>query len=129
MVKGMVGCIVRIIGTALIALLCSYQALADEPDKVFELPAIDPQSAETTTVTIYESKVFPGFRPCTEQDYRNYDYSPIACQDDEAAKVLSIRARDRDQQPHSLIVGDEAMPQGNLYKLRFQVFTRKKQED
>ena len=126
---------VRIIGTvctALIALFCSYQVLADEPAdepvKPFELPAIDPQApAETTTVTIYESKIFPGFRPCTEQDYRNYDYDPIACQDDEAAKVLSIRSRD--QQPHHLIVGDEAMPQGNIYKLRFQVFTRKRQED
>ncbi len=118
----------RIIGTVLIALSCSGAVLADEAAEAFEPPpAIDPNApVETTTITVYKSKFFPGFRPCTEQDYRNHDYDPIACQDDEAARLLSTRSGDR--QPQSLLVGDEAMPQGNLYNLRFQIFTREKRD-
>jgi hypothetical protein len=82
------------------------------------------QVIETETVTIYESKVFPGFRPCVPEDYRKQDYDPIACQDDDVARILSTRGEDR--QSMDLIVEDSAVSQGNIYKLRFERFKKRK---
>ncbi len=79
---------------------------------------------ETETVTIYDSKVLPGFRPCTTEDYRNQDRDPVACQDEESARDISTR--DRQSVPEDLIVEDDAVPQGNIYKLKFERFKRKK---
>ncbi len=117
---------VRVIGVLLIAFFYSGIVLADEAVEVTAPPEID-LSAPTgsRTVTIYESKVFPGFRPCTYKDYRNQDYDPIACQDDEAARVLSIRPEE--QEPRDLVVEGDAISQGNIYKLRFERFIKKKQ--
>ena len=81
-------------------------------------------SSESETVTIYDSKVLPGFRPCTTEDYRNQDTSPVACQDDEAARVISTR--EKNDSSEDLIVEDEAVPQGNIYKLKFERFKKKK---
>lgn len=80
--------------------------------------------AKTETVTIYDSKVLPGFRPCTTEDYRNQDTVPVACQDEESARVISTR----ENQPASedLIIEDDAVPQGNIYKLKFERFKKKK---
>ena len=79
---------------------------------------------ETETVTIYESNVLPGFRPCTPEDYQNHDNDPVACQDEENARIISTR--DRNNQTEDLIVEDDAVPQGNIYKLKFERFKRKK---
>lgn len=120
---------VRVIGTLLIALLYSGIVLADEHEgaAVPPPPEIDLNApTETRAVTIYKSKVFPGFRACTPEDYRNQDYDPIACQDDEAARVLSIHA-ESDQRLKGLVVEEDAMSQGNIYKLRFERFIKKKQ--
>ena len=82
------------------------------------------EAGETETITIYDSKVLPGFRPCTTEDYRNRDGSPVACQDEENARVISTR--DPDSVSEDLIVEDDAVPQGNIYKLKFERFKRKK---
>ncbi len=82
------------------------------------------ETVETETVTIYESKVLPGFRPCTPEDYQNHDVDPVACQDEENARIISTR--DRSNQTEDLIVEDDAVPQGNIYKLKFERFKRKK---
>ncbi len=82
------------------------------------------QAVETETFTIYESKVFPGFRPCTTEDYRNQDFDPVACQDDDISRRISTR--DPDRQSKGLIVDDNVVPQGNIYKLRFERFKKKK---
>lgn len=84
----------------------------------------DARSSESKTVTIYESKVLPGFRPCTTEDYRNQDTNPIACQDEEAARVISTREKNNSSE--DLIVEDDAVPQGNIYKLKFERFKKKK---
>ncbi|MBT8112571.1 MAG: hypothetical protein KJO81_09645 [Gammaproteobacteria bacterium] len=84
----------------------------------------DASSSELETVTIYESKVLPGFRPCTTEDYRNQDTNPIACQDEEAARVISTREKNNSSE--DLIVEDDAVPQGNIYKLKFERFKKKK---
>ena len=84
----------------------------------------DASSSESKTVTIYESKVLPGFRPCTTEDYRNQDTNPIACQDEEAARVISTREKNNSSE--DLIVEDDAVPQGNIYKLKFERFKKKK---
>lgn len=116
---------VRVIGVLLIAFFYSGIILADEPVEVIAPPEIDLNAPVVNrTITIYESKVFPGFRPCTYEDYRNQDYDPIACQDDEAAKVLSIRPEE--QEPKDLVVEGDAISQGNIYKLRFERFTKQK---
>ena len=111
-------------------------AFAEEVDDAKEPPEIvldappakketnKQRASETETVTIYESKVFPGFRPCKPEDYRKQDYDPIACQDDEASRILSTREEDSKQK--DLIVEDDTVPQGNIYKLRFERFKKKK---
>ena len=82
------------------------------------------RETETETVTIYKSRVLPGFRPCTTEDYRNKDRTPIACQDEEGARAISTR--DGQAVSEGLIVKDDAVPQGNIYKLRFERFKKKK---
>lgn len=79
---------------------------------------------KTETVTVYESKVLPGFRPCTKEDYRNQDRDPIACQDEDNARVISTR--ESQDVSEDLIVEDDAVPQGNIYKLKFERFKKKK---
>ena len=78
----------------------------------------------TETVTIYDSKVLPGFRPCTTEDYRTQDTDPVACQDEEGARVISTR--DQQAVSEDLIVEDDAVPQGNLFKFKFERFKKKK---
>lgn len=127
---------IRVISVLLITMSWSVIVLADEPAEVTEPPEIvldapspekeaQPQAVETETITIYESKIFPGFRPCTPEDYRNKQYDPIACRDDEASRTISTR--DQNQQSKELIVEDDAVPQGNIYKLSFERFKKKKQ--
>lgn len=84
----------------------------------------DVASGNTETITVYKSKVLPGFRPCTTEDYRNHDKPPIACEDEEAARVISTR--EQRQQPDDTIVDEDTVPQGNLFKLDFERFKRKK---
>ena len=120
----------------LLAMSWSSILLADEPAEGIAPPEIvldakpaaqkrvKQQAVETETFTIYESKVFPGFRPCTTEDYRNQDSGPVACQDDDISRRISTR--DPDRQSKSLIVDDNVVPQGNIYKLRFERFKKKK---
>ena len=82
------------------------------------------EAVETETVTIYESNVLPGFRPCTPEDYQKYDTDPVACQDEENARIISTR--DRSKQSEKLIIEDDAVPQGNIYELKFERLKRKK---
>jgi len=85
----------------------------------------EPKVIETTeTVTIYDSKVLPGFRPCTTEDYRNQDTDPVACEDSEEARIISTR--DKQAVSEDLIVEDDAVPQGNIFKLKFERFKKKK---
>ena len=126
----------KIISAILIAISWYGVVLAEDADTAQEPPEIvldappankeatRRQHIETETITIYESKVFPGFRPCEPEDYRNQDYDPIACQDDDVARTLSTR--DEDRQSKDLIVEDDAVPQGNIYKLRFERFKKRK---
>ena len=126
---------VRVTSALLIAIFWSGIALADEPAEVVEPPEIvldappanqtvKRQPVETETITIYESKFLPGFRPCTPEDYRNQDHNRVTCRDEEASRVLSTLEEDR--QSRDLIVEDDAVPQGNIYKLRFERFKKKK---
>ncbi len=121
----------------LVSILSVTTALAEEapseaqppPEIIVDAPPptqspVKQESVETETVTIYDSKVLPGFRPCTTEDYRNQDRDPVACQDEESARVISTR--DRQSVPEDLIVEDDAVPQGNIYKLKFERFKRKK---
>ena len=120
----------------LLAMSCSSILLADEPAEGIAPPEIvldatpaaqkrvKQQAVETETFTIYESKVFPGFRPCTTEDYRNQDFDPVACQYDDISRRISTR--DPDRQSKGLIVDDNVVPQGNIYKLRFERFKKKK---
>ncbi len=78
---------------------------------------------EAETVTIYESKVLPGFRPCTPEDYQNADGDLVACEDTEEARVISTR--DKRTVSEDLIVEDDAVPQGNIFKLKFERFKKK----
>ncbi len=101
----------------------------EPPEIVLDAPAANretskQQATEMETITIYESKVFPGFRKCEPEDYRNQDYDPIACQDEEEARILSTR--EDKKKSHDLIVEEDAVPQGNIYKLRFERFKKKK---
>ncbi len=125
---------VRIMCTWLIAISCTLVAAADEfarpPAMVEGAPAAnnaaDQGSAKPVrikTITIYDSKVFPGFRSCTSEDYRNQDRDPIVCQDDDVARMLS--AREENDQTKDLVVEGDAAPQGNIYKLRFERFKTK----
>lgn len=124
---------VRSIAVFSIALLLSGIVFSEETRNTPEPPEIvldtSPANTEATsnqyeTITVYESKVFPGFRTCTPEDYRKQDYDPIACQDEEAARVISTREEDlkAKRQP----ISDNVVPQGNIYKLRFERFKREK---
>ena len=121
----------------LLAIVWSAAVLAAEdtnsaqppPEIVIDAPPpiqspVKQEAVETETVTIYESNVLPGFRPCTPEDYQNHDSDPVACQDEENARIISTR--DRSKQSEDLIVKDDAVPQGNIYKLKFERFKRKK---
>jgi len=81
------------------------------------------RETKAETVTIYESKVLPGFRPCTPEDYQNTDGDLVACEDTEEARVISTR--DKRTVSEDLIVEDEAVPQGNIFKLKFERFKKK----
>jgi hypothetical protein len=133
---------------SLLAIMCATFVVAEEtteaqppPEIVIDAPPPtqspvkqeDSQSASqngsstvtsTETVTIYESKVLPGFRPCTTEDYRNRDTDPVACQDEESARAISTR--DQQAVSEDLIVEDDAVPQGNIFKLKFERFKKKK---
>ena len=121
------------ISVLLLAMCWCGASFADEvlePPEI-ELDAPPPkeakyQPAKTKTITVYDSKVFPGFRPCTTEDYRNQDHDPVACQDDEVARILSTR--EEDLQPRHSIIGDDMVPPANIYKLRFERFRKKKIE-
>ncbi len=115
----------------------SINATADEaerdaqppPEIIIDAPPptqspVKNESVETETVTIYESKVLPGFRPCTTKDYQNSDTDPVACEDTEEARVISTR--EANSVSEDLIVEDDAVPQGNIFKLKFERFKRKK---
>ena len=117
------------------AMLWSGVVLSEEAKEIAEPPEIvldaPPPKQNTSspadqyeTITVYESKVLPGFRPCTPEDYRSQDHDPIACQDEEAARVISTR--ENSYISNDQIVEDDAVPQGNLFKLRFERFKRKK---
>ncbi len=85
-----------------------------------------PESSESEIITIYEPNVFPGLRKCTEQETRDKSYSPIACQNDKEA--ISISTREQQHASPSYIVEDDAVPQGNLFKLKFERFKRKRKK-
>jgi len=98
------------------------------PQLVLDSPTaskVNYRDVETESITVYDSRIFPGFRTCTPEDYRKQDYDPIACQDDEVSRMLSTR--DPDSQSDDLVVRDNVKPSGNIYKLRFERFKRKKQ--
>jgi len=117
-------------------LLCLSTAGAEDaseaqppPEIIIDAPPptqspVKQETSRTETVTIYDSKVLPGFRPCTTEDYRNRDTDPVACQDEEAARVISTR--DSQAVSEDLIVEDDTVPQGNIYKLKFERFKKKK---
>jgi hypothetical protein len=101
------------------------------PEIVIDAPPptqspVKQETTETETVTIYKSKVFPGFRKCTPEDYRNHDNNPVACQDEENARIISTR--EQNDNTDDLIIEDDAVPQGNIYKLKFERFKRKKSQ-
>lgn len=99
----------------------------EAPELILDSPTatkVNYREVETETITVYESRMFPGFRACTPEDYRKQD-DPIACQDDNVARMLSTR--DPSSQRNDLIVRDNVNPSGNIYKLRFERFKRKKQ--
>lgn len=85
---------------------------------------VSKQTTQIETFTVYDSKIFPGFRPCTPEDYKNRGRDPVACQDEAESRMLSTRVDD--QLSKDLIVKDEAVPKGNIYQLRFERFKRKK---
>ena len=117
----------------LMLMLCTALSLAETDEEAIRPPEIvsgaspvaKPDSAlqetQSEKVTIYESKFFPGFRPCTSQDYRNHDFGPVACQDTTAARTLSSRKEERTD--NGLTEAD-TVSQGNIYKLRFGRFTK-----
>ena len=85
-------------------------------------PDSEPHEVQTENVTIYESRFFPGFRPCTSEDYHDHDFGPITCQDAAAARALTSPSQEYRSAP-SLTEAD-AVSQGNIYKLRFGRFTK-----
>jgi len=98
------------------------------PTLILDTPTatkVNYRAVETETITVYESRMFPGFRACTPEDYRKQDHDPIACQNDDVARMLSTR--DPSNQRNDLVVRDNVQPSGNIYKLRFERFKRKKQ--
>jgi len=82
-------------------------------------------SVETDeSITVYDKKVLPGFRPCTTKDYQNSDTDLATCEDEEEARIISTRDVNNDRE--DLIVEDEAVPQGNIFKLKFERFKKNK---
>ncbi len=118
------------------ASLSSIDSFAEEssvaqppPEIVIDAPSptqspVKQEIESSETVTIYHSKVLPGFRPCTTEDYRNQDTDPVACQDEEASRVISTR--ESQSVSDDLIVEDNAVPQGNIFKLDFERFKKNK---
>ena len=99
------------------------------PEIVIDAPPptqspVKQETGQIETVTVYERRVLPGFRPCTTEDYRNQDAEPVACQDSEESRVISTR--DTSRNTEDLIVEDDAVPQGNLFRLKFERFKKKK---
>ena len=97
------------------------------PEIVLDAPPAaksDPGSHMTQTEkeTIYESRFFPGFRPCTPQDYRDHDFGPVACQDSAAARALS--SPDQEYESNHRLMEADTVSQGNIYKLRFGRITK-----
>ena len=122
----------KVISALIIAIFWSGIVLAAEPPiedsirSASETPKLklDITPINIETYTIFESKLFPGYRPCASEDYRNQDY-PIFCKDEAVARHLSTRKEDLFSR--NLIVDDDVVPQDNIYKLRFERFKRKKQ--
>ena len=85
-------------------------------------PDSGPHMTQTEKETIYESRFFPGFRPCTSQDYRDHDFGPVACQDTAAARALSSTGQE--YRPDQRLMEAETVSQGNIYKLRFGRITK-----
>ena len=121
--------------TVIISLMISISTFAQEITLDSNQPSIiNPYNSAGTssykqpnqfeTITIYQSNFLPGFRPCTPEDYRKQDRDPIACQDDDVARVLTTREENR--LPKSTIVRENSVPQSNIYQLRFERFKRKK---
>jgi len=116
-------------------LICLASVSAEEPSVAQPPPEIvvdappptqspvKQESIESETVTIYDSNVLPGFRPCTTQDYRDANGDVVACEDAEEARVISTRDKNESE---DLIVEDDAVPQGNIFKLKFERFKKKK---
>ena len=114
----------------LAVVLWAVAVIAEEPKDISRPPEIvlnappaqkedfSSQAVEVKAVTVFESKFFPGFRSCTSQDYHSHDYSPVACQDNDTARVLSTR---EDEETAGLLES-EVISQGNIYKLRFERF-------
>lgn len=121
--------------TMLLSALC-LAAFAEEPSEaqpppelVIDAPPptqspVKQESGASETVTIYDSKVLPGFRPCTTEDYQNHDIDPVACENEEEARVISTREASNNNQ--DLIVEEDTVPQGNIFKLKFERFKKKK---
>ncbi len=122
----------KVISALIIAIFWSGIVLAAEPPtedsfkSASESPKLklDITPINIETYTIYESNLFPGYRPCVAVDYRNRG-NPIFCKDEAVARHLSTREEDRFSR--NLIVDDDVVPQDNIYKLRFERFIRKKQ--
>ncbi len=99
------------------------------PEIVIDAPPptqspVKQEAGGSETVTIYNSKVLPGFRPCTTEDYQKSDGDAVACEDTEEARVISTR--DESIVSEDLIVEDDAVPQGNIFKLKFERFKKNK---
>ena len=93
------------------------------PEIVIDAPPptqspVKQETEEAETVTVYDSKVLPGFRPCTVEDYQKADGEVVACEDTEEARVISTR--DKSIVTEDLIVEDDAVPQGNIFKFKFE---------
>ena len=116
-------------------LLCAALSLAETDKKAISPPDMISgtppavradtmqQEPQAETVTIYESKFFPGFRPCTSQDYRDHDFGPVACQNTTAARTLSSI---QEEESGSGLAEADTVSQGNIFKLRFGRFTKDK---
>lgn len=96
--------------------------VSEPPEIVLDAPPAakpdsEPHISQTEKETVYESRFFPGFRPCTSQDYHDHDFGPGACQDTAAARALS--SPDQEYGSNRRLMEKDTMPQGNIFKLRF----------
>ena len=96
------------------------EIVADAPPAA--KPDSEPHMTQMEKETIYESSFFPGFRPCTSQDYHDHDFGPVACQDTAAARALS--SPDREHGSNHRLMEADTVSQGNIYKLRFGRITK-----